>query len=199
MGKLHLIVEGEGDREAVPVLIRKILSAKKLHHIQLTSPQISGDVGKAFKRLSDFLVYGYKNGCPILWILDCDDKNNGKPGCPVNHVKNLQAEINKLKIHTPYPVEFSFFVKEFESLYLAERKALIDYYNLPNNIYIDPGASLRRDAKGEISKLLGKDKGYKETTDQAKIAARLDLDECRRVSRDYQHLESAVLRLCSVV
>lgn len=197
MNRLHLIVEGEGDALALQVLVRRILSNNALDHIQLTQPQISGDIRKVFKRLGDFMGYGVKNACPILWVLDCDDKIDDVIGCPVRHVANLRAAMVQQQIHQPQPVEFAFFVKEFESLFLAEQTALRDYYRLPNTLEIDAGAALRRDAKGEISKLLGKDRGYKETIDQAKIAARLDLPTCRVVSRDYLHFEDAILRLCS--
>ena len=197
MSKLHLIVEGDGDRLALPVLVRKILEVHALHHIQLTPPQISGDIRKVFKRLGDFMAYGLKNACPILWVLDCDDKMDDVVGCPVRHVTNLRAAIEDQGIHQPQPVEFAFFTKEFESLFLAEQRAIKDYYHLPGTLQIDAGAALRRDAKGEISKLLGKERGYKETIDQAKLAARLDLPTCRAVSRDFRHLEDAILRLCN--
>lgn len=197
MSKLHLIVEGDGDKLALPVLVRKILNANALDHIQLTQPQISGDIRKVFKRLGDFMGYGLKNACPILWVLDCDDKLDGVAGCPVRHVKNLRAAMVQQAIHQSQPVEFAFFTKEFEALFLAEQNALKDFYRLPGTLAIDAGAVLRRDAKGEISKLLDKSRAYKETTDQAKIAYRLDLARCREVSRDYRHLEDAVLRLCA--
>ena len=94
-------------------------------------------------------------------------------------------------------IEFAFFVREFESLFLAEQLALTTYYGLPPDKAIPEGASRRRDAKGEISKLLPKSSAYKETVDQAKLAARLDLAICRTVSRDFIHFESALLRLCA--
>ena len=196
MSKLHLIVEGEGDVQAVPILVRNILIAHELNHVQLTHPQISGDIHKATKRLGDFIGYGLKNACPILWVLDCDDKADGTVGCPVRHVTNLRAAIKQLPIHLNQTVEFAFFTKEFESLFLAEQQALKDFYGLPASLKIDAGAALRRNAKGEIGKLLGKDRGYKESIDQAKLAARLDLGTCRAVSRDYRHFEDAILRLC---
>ena len=197
MSKLHLIVEGEGDSLALQVLVRRILNDNALDHIQLTRPQISGDIRKVFKRLGDFMGYGFKNACPILWVLDCDDKIDDVVGCPVRHVTNLRAAMQRQQIHQPQPVEFAFFTKEFESLFLAEQLAIKDYYRLSDTLEIDPGAALRRDAKGEISKLLGKDRGYKETIDQAKLAARLDIPTCRAVSRDYRHFEDAILRLCN--
>lgn len=197
MSKLHLIVEGDGDALALPILVRKILNANALDHVQLTHPQKNGDIRKVFKRLEDFMGYGLKNACPILWVLDGDIKIDGTDGCPVRHVENLRVAMAEQQIHQTQPVEFAFFTKEFESLFLAEKQALKDFYRLPEALAIDPGAVLRRDAKGEISKLLGKERGYKESIDQAKIAARLDLATCRAVSRDYQHFEDAILRLCS--
>jgi hypothetical protein len=196
MNKLHLIVEGEGDKEAVPVLVRKILTAHEIHHVQLTGPQVSRDLPNVEKRFEDYLRYALKSQCPILWVLDCDDKKEGVRGCPVEHVKNFQKRIKAMKLPSLPPLVFAFFVYEFESLFLAEQSALKDFYQLPPTKTIDPGAAKRRDAKGEIKKLLPKDRGYKEPIDQPKIAARLNLDVCRQVSRDFCHLEDALVRLC---
>jgi hypothetical protein len=196
MNKLHLIVEGEGDKEAVPVLVRKILVAHDIHHVQLTAPHVSGDLHKTAKCFERYLRYALKNRCPVLWVLDCDDKKDGVLGCPVEHVKNFKKQIEGLRLHQAQPLEFAFFVKEFESLFLAEQAALKDFYKLPPEKPIDPAAAKRRNAKGEISKLLSKDRNYKESIDQAKITARLDLATCRQVSRDFRHLEDALVRLC---
>lgn len=192
--KLHLIVEGDGDADAMPLLVKRILHHHELFHVSLTRPQISGDVNKSRKRFDDYLNYALKNQCPILWILDCDDK---QIGCPVKHVAHFQTAMQSMHIQGAQPIEFAFFVQEFESLFLAEEDALRGYYQLPLDLKIDPNTATRRDAKGEIAKLLPKTRGYKETIDQAKIAQRLDLTTCARVSRDYRHFESALLRLCT--
>lgn len=192
--KLHLIVEGDGDADAMPLLVNRILHQHEIFHVSLTKLQISGDVNKSRKRFGDYLRYALKNQCPILWILDCDDK---QVGCPVKHVAHFRTAIQSMHIQGAQPIEFAFFVQEFESLFLAEEDALRDYYQLPLDFKIDSNAAARRDAKGEIAKLLPKTRCYKETIDQAKIAQRLDLTTCKRVSRDYRHFESALLRLCA--
>ncbi len=192
--KLHLIVEGEGDATALPILVRKILEKHQLFNVALTSPQISGDVNKSRKRFADFFRYALKNKCPVLWILDCDDK---EIGCPVEHVSYFRGQLQSTSFAGAQPIEFAFFVQEFEALFLIEQKALRDFYQLSTDIPIDPAAASRRDAKGEIARLLPKDRGYKETIDQAKITHRLNLETCAQVSRDFRHLESAILRLCT--
>jgi hypothetical protein len=197
MSKLHLIVEGAGDALAVPKLVHKVLREHNLTHIQTTQPQISGDIPKVAKRLSDFVRYALMNRCPILWVLDCDDKKDGQITCPLIQANTFKASIEAMALPSRQPIEFAFFVKEFETLFLLEEKALRDVYRLPNTLKIDPNAVNRRNAKGEIGKLLGKDRGYKETIDQAKLASRLDLATCRAVSRDFRHFEDAILRLCN--
>lgn len=196
VSKIHLIVEGHGDAQAVPLLVRRLLEDHGLHQIQLTTPQISGGLDKTRKRLGDYLRYGLKNQCPILWVLDCDDKADGQPGCPVRHAESLRTLVEKEQISAPQRVEFAFFVREFESLFLVEQQALRDYYRLPPSTNIPDTSHLRRDAKGEISRLLPKSNAYKETMDQARITARLDLATCRNKSRDFRHFEAVLLRLC---
>lgn len=195
--KIHLIVEGHGDKEAIPVLARRLLDDHEMHDVSVTSPQMSGDLGKSIKRFDDFIRYALKNQCPILWVLDCDDKQNGQRGCPVNHAKQFRRMLEELG-EIRQPVEFAFFVHEFESLFLAEQQALKAYYKIPRDRPFPAGISEKRDAKGEISRMLPKGRTYKETIDQAKIAARLDLEICRRHSRDFRHFESALKRLCGL-
>ena len=197
IAKIHLIVEGQGDAQAVPLLVRRLLAEHGLHHVQTTSPQISGGLDKARKRFVDYLRYGLKNECPILWVLDCDDKVDGQHGCPVAHARDLHNLVAQLSLETMPAIEFALFSREFESLFLAEQQALKSYYGLAPDKAIPEGASRRRDAKGEISRLLPKSSAYKETVDQAKLASRLYLAICRDVSRDFVHFESALLRLCA--
>lgn len=52
--------------------------------------------------------------------------------------------------------------------------------------------------KAKSAECSPKGRAYKETIDQAKIAARLDLEICRRHSRDFRHFESALKRLCGL-
>lgn len=187
--KIHLVVEGPGDKEAVPLLVRRILLAHDLHHVQLTTPQVSGGIQTARKRFVDYWPYALMNECPILWVLDCEDS------CVVAEAKTFEQTLNALARHDAQPTKFAFFHSEMETLFLAEEKALRSFYALKPEIQIPPQAISRRNAKGEISNLLPANRGYKETTDQAKIAARLDLGRCREISRDFRHLEKAVLTL----
>ncbi len=190
--KLHLVVEGPGDKEAVTLLVRRILQAHDLHHVQLTTPQVSGGIQTARKRFNDYWPYALMNECPILWVLDCEDS------CVVDEARTFEQTLNALKRHDVQPTKFAFFHREMETLFLAEEKALRHFYGLKPEVQIPSQAISRRNAKGEISKLLPAHRAYKETTDQAKITAKLDLERCRKISRDFRHLEKAVLDLVAM-
>lgn len=194
--KLFLIVEGEGDAAAVPKLIHKVLEEKNIYHIDL-DPWIPffGNIDAVYSNLQRYVALAMKRKCPLLWVLDCDDKKNGELGCPVQHVQTLRDALQKM--HQPYPIEFAFFTKEFESLFLAEQHALKTHYQLESTVQIDPKAATRRDAKAEIDCLLPKSRKYNQRKDQAAIASLLNLETCRQVSRDFRHFESALLRLCN--
>lgn len=194
--RLHLIVEGEGDAVAVPKLIHKIWREKNIQDVQLTpAPFHSGNVGTALRNLERFVGAAMKHQCPVLWVLDCDDKKNGELGCPVTHMQTLRDALQT--VYQPQPLAFAFFTKEFESLFLAEQQALKTHYQLESTVQMDANAAAKRDAKGQISRLLPSGRAYKETTDQAAIASLLNLETCRQVSRDFRHFESALLRLCN--
>lgn len=187
--RIHLVVEGPGDKDAVQLLVRRILQAHNLHHVQLTTPQVRGGLSAVRKRFTDYWPYALMNECPILWVLDCEDD------CGVNEARTFEQTMHKLARHDAQPTKFAFFHREMETLFLAEEEALRNFYALKPDVQIPPEAISRRNAKGEISKLLPANRAYKETTDQAKIAARLDLARCRKISRDFRHLEKAILDL----
>ena len=52
-----------------------------------------------------------------------------------------------------------------------------------------------RNVKGRITNMMPKDRAYKETRDQAKFTAAIDLDLTRAASRSFRHFETSLLWL----
>jgi len=72
------IVEGHGEKEAVPLLLRRILSSYEMWHWTVARPIQVGNLNKLKMKLPSFIKYAlkYKDCAGILIILDLDD------GCP---------------------------------------------------------------------------------------------------------------------
>jgi len=184
--RLLPIVEGAGDVSAVPVLLRRLLAHHNLHSIEVLRPYRFGEVTKVAKNFRRYVLTAAKEGAPILWTIDCDD------GCAVEWVRTLEEQI---PAELSVPIAFAFFVKEYESLFLAEKKCLISQLGVPANATFPQDPESIRGAKQYISSLTPNGVAYKETVHQARLTGHLDIDEARRTSRSFRHLEKVLIEL----
>ncbi|HET7867274.1 MAG TPA: DUF4276 family protein, partial [Burkholderiaceae bacterium] len=101
-------------------------------------------------------------------------------------------------VSTAQKTEFAFMVKEYESLFLADHETTRSVFpDIPESCVFPQNPEAVRGAKEWLSKARPKGLAYKETTDQAKITARLDLDRLRDRSPSFCRFEAAVLKLLS--
>lgn len=190
--KLQLIVEGDGDVQAVPVLVRRILDAHEIFDVSLALPvQKRGDLPKVKRRFSDFFQAATLENYPILCVLDFD--------CEFcNDVLAEEAEFRELAngIRPNYPFAACFIVKEYESLFLWDEGTIRKVFSRTKSNYVFPiTPESVRDAKGELSLAQEKGWSYKPTVHQAKLSAQVDLALLRASSPSFQRLEKAVLSL----
>lgn len=188
------LVEGDGDLQAVPELIRRIAILHEAYDVSVLRPHKRGDLPKVlnnFERFFEAAVIDENSG--ILWIMDfdcdfCDDV--------IEQETSLRDRANRLR--PGYPFEVCLLVKEYESLFLHDPKALQKTFpTWPPDASLPTHPEEIRDAKGWISKTLPKGIAYKPTTDQKRITAQLDLLHLRKHSPSFGRLEACVLNLIS--
>jgi hypothetical protein len=192
MIRLLPIVEGHGDLEAVPLLVRRVLH--ELHgrfDVEVLSAQRRGEWPRVKQDFERFFRSARLENAPILWVLDFDCAD-----C-IDHEKERGWGLAEAARLDPTGlVEIVFLVKEFESLFLWEARPLRDGFGEQIGDDALPAAPEEvRDAKGFVSNLLPKGRAYKPTTDQARIAQRLDLQVLQRRSPSFQRFESAIRAL----
>jgi hypothetical protein len=180
------IVEGHGDVEAVPVLIRRLsveAGAAGIH------------VGKPIRRHRSELtrqapfertieLARRQDGCrAILIVLDSDDD------CPRELAPVLQAWAAGPAAGLPCRVAIAH--REFEAWFLAAIESLRGRRRIRQDAeyFGDPEAI--RGAKGEIERLMVAGNSYHETADQPALAAVFDLASAHRLSRSFRHLVKA--------
>lgn len=183
--RLLPIVEGPGDIEAVPILIRSVLHFHGLYDVDVLRPYRFGDVHKVARNYERYVRTAEKEKAAILWAIDCDD------GCPVQWVKHFEQE---LPGGITVPVRFAFFCREYECIFLAERECL-RHLAIPEKAELPTDPESVRGAKEFISSLMPRGSAYKETVHQARLTARLDLGVARKNSRTFRHLEKTLLDL----
>ena len=192
MSRLLPIVEGFGDMEAVPLLVRRLLHEVHLRFdIDVLPAQRRGEWPKVKREFERFYLSARIEDAPILWVLDFDCSE-----C-IDHIHErgwALAEANR--IDPTGQLELVFMIKEFESVFLWEGTALRHAFpELRSNLALPENPEQIRDAKGWVTSALPKGRAYKPTADQARIAARLPLEEVLALSPSLQRLSAAVAAL----
>ncbi len=179
MLRLTCIVEGHGEVEALPVLIRRVAaeldpgSALHLYPIfrvprskLLKSNGLESVIELAGRRVG-------REGA-ILVLLDSDDD------CPAQLGPQLKERI--LRCRGDLPVAVVLAKREFESWFLAAAASLGGLRGLPDELAPPERPEDIRGAKEWLSRHMAADSHYVETMDQAAFASRFDFREARRAA-----------------
>lgn len=190
--KLQLIVEGDGDVLALPVLVRRIFEEHSLFDASIANPvQRRGDLPKVRRRFSDFFQAAALEQHPILCVLDFDCEDCLDALAEEDKFRNMAN-----MLHPGYPFAACFIVKEYESLFLCDPATTRAVLPRIRSDYAFPEfPESIRDAKGELSSAQEKGWSYKPTVHQAKLSAQVDLPLLRLTSPSYRRLETAILSL----
>ena len=212
---IALLVEGEGDVNAAPVLVKRVIKSLNLSiEIQPDpNPLRIGEVAKFTGRNREKwdrylrLAIRTRNADAALLLVDGDCKKfENKPFC----AKDAAAELHKRARDAGAGANFSaacvFACMEYESWFLAAIPSLAGKRMPPDNREgVKSNASWAgnteqapRNAKGELNKLMVN--GYKPTTDQEPLTRLLDIDLLRNSGcRSFLRLDSAIRQLAEAL
>ncbi len=173
--RLGLIVEGHGETEALPVLVRRIAAAAgnvaldippplRVPKGKMTKP---GEIGRAVELMARKTA---PDGA-LLIVLDADDD------CPAH----LGPEILRLAraARSDRPLAVAVAVREFETWFLAAAGSLAGKRGLPPDLVAPEHPEAIGGAKGWLAARMPH--GYAETVDQAKFAAEFDWQAAQRL------------------
>jgi hypothetical protein len=182
------IVEGHGEKDAVPLLLRKILYLYEMWNWSVARPIQVGNLNKLKLKLSSFIKYAlkYQDCAGILILLDLDD------GCPAIENKKLSDLLNNLYSNCPVSVVFAH--REYEAWFLASIEAIAGDKNnkLPQNLLYTKDVESKRGVKEWLSSQLPSGYSYKPTVDQARFTNLLDIRAAQQRSRSFRRLCHAV-------
>ena len=183
------IVEGDGDVEAVPLLLRRILQHHQWFDWSVAHPKRARSLSTLKQKLESFIRYAEKErDCSgILILFDLDD------GCPKDEADDLVQLARQLGSASPIAVAFAH--REYEAWFLASLDTIAGSYGLPPGLVYDGDVERRRDVKGWLTRQMPPGQSYKETIHQAKFTNRIDLDHASCRSRSFRRLRHAVEQL----
>jgi hypothetical protein len=174
--RIGCIVEGHGECESVPILIRRIarqldagLDVQIPHPVRVTKSKLlkPGELERAV----DLAAMSVGGNGGILVILDSDDD------CPAELAPELLARAQSARSDLPSAVVLP--NKEFESWFLAAAQSLRGHGGFPEDLESPPQPEAIRGAKEWLS-IRVRGGAYSSTVDQASLTAHFNFDLARR-------------------
>ncbi len=174
--KIGCIVEGHGEEQAVPVLLRRFAAERFDPPRGIEAPamlRVSKDKLKKpgeLERSVELMARRLGGRGSILVLLDADDD----PACTLGPALLARARVARPDL----AIGVVLANREFEAWFLASLESLAGCRGLPPAPAPVADPERRRDAKGQLGEILGR--RYSETLDQPAFTARFDLDMARR-------------------
>lgn len=183
------IVEGDGDTEAVPLLLRRILyEICQRYEWRVGKPIRAGGLYSFKNKLDRYLGYALQGECDaILVLLDSEDQ------CPKEEACRLAEQV---RTYSPLkPVAIVLAHQEYEAWFLADAESLAGEFGLPEDLRSEEDPERIRGAKEWLSNRMPRGSTYKPTFHQARMTERLNLDRVQQRSRSFHRLVNAVRQL----
>ena len=177
--RIAAIVEGHGECEAVPILIRRIAQAIDPGFVPRILPPLRIPASRLLKqgemeRSLDFAARKLEGRGGIVIIVDCDWENC----CPAEEGPLLLKRALATRGDVPIAVVFA--KREFEAWFLAAAESLRGKFGLPGDLESPAYPESIRGAKEWLTDKMPPGRAYAETTDQPAFAAVFDMDTARR-------------------
>lgn len=183
--KIVPIVEGHGEQDAVPLLLRQI--------IQEVSPQTQVGVGTAirvhkhqfinndneFRRHVSLARLKAEAHGAILIILDADSDCAATTGPAL--LQRARAYANDMDIFV------CFAIREYEAWLIASLDSLRGQRGIPNNVTVPRDVESVNNPKRWLDQIMG-DIRYRETIHQAALTARINTQIASQNSRSFLRL-----------
>jgi len=177
--RIAAIVEGHGECEAVPILIRRIAETIDPGFVPRVLPPLRVPASRLLKegemeRSVDLAARKLQGRGGIVIIVDYDRESC----CPAEDGPALLQRA--VAVRGDIPIAVILAKREFEAWFLAAAESLRGQYGLPNNLEPPPDPEAIRGAKEWLSDRMPPGRSYAETTDQPAFATVFDMNAARR-------------------
>ena len=194
---LASIVEGKGEVQALPIVLRRLLSEMQALHVFNILEPILKPKDKLLRPAElehavDLASRKIARQGAILVVLDSDD------ALPCDLGPRLLRRAEEAASEIPVRVVLAH--REWESWYMMAIESLSGKRNLLPKLTPPSGPEARRDAKGWLTQHMHAGRAYRPTVDQAAFAATFDLNAARKAPsfskfcRDVQALKDEAQR-----
>jgi hypothetical protein len=185
--KIYPIVEGHGEVEAAPVLLRRLLAEANCQHIGVgypirrTQSQLRSKEGiQAGVRLARL-----QPECAAVVILF-----DGEDDCPKAIAAQVRAWAREAAAGTPCDVVVAY--REYETWFLAALESLRGQYGIRRDAIAPANPESKRGAKEALEEFMPPDRAYSETGDQPGMSAQFDMRMAHQRNRSFRKLVKAI-------
>ena len=185
------VVEGHGEVEAVPVLLRRLIEEAESWDVGVARPirrprrELATEQGVA---RAVMLARGSPNCGGVLLLFDSDDD------CPAEWGPRVQGWATMAAATTPCAVCMAH--REYEAWFLATADSLRGHRAMRADATAHPNPEVPRGAKEELERRMAVD-DYKESVHQAAFSARMCLRDAFRRCRSFRKLVASFGKLMS--
>jgi hypothetical protein len=195
MLKIAAVVEGHGECEAVPILIRRIAQRLDAGLSPVVNPVIRVPASRLVKqgeieRTIELAARKSAGKSGILVLLDCDD------GCPADDGPALLRRATQVRPDLPIGVVFA--KREYEAWFLAAAPSLRGARGLASDLVAPEKPEEIRAAKEWLSERMS-GRSYSESSDQPALTAPFDMAAAARSADSFDKCYREVQRLLTVL
>jgi hypothetical protein len=191
MKSIVCIVEGYGELQAVPVLLRRLAERLNVYDLLIPEPirvhrdRFLNRADEFEKKVALAALKAQSQGL-VLIVLDADDD------CPVLLARLVATRAIPFLRGVNCQVVIA--NREYESWLLAAASSLASKRGLPPSMESPPNSEAIRDAKGWLSDRMVAHSGecYRPVVDQAALSAVVDVTAALKRSRSLQQLEKCI-------
>lgn len=178
------IVEGHGEVEAVPVLVRRLRDSAQAYPLEV-NPPIRRHRTEFFDEvlLRRAVRLAMKQECEaILLIVDGDAAGN----CPLQQAPQILAWAQDEAAGKPCAVVMAY--REYEAWFLASLESLRGKRGILDDADSHPNPEQPTGAKEQLEERMQEGKSYHETADQPALSALFDMRPAYQSCRSFRHL-----------
>ena len=192
MSTIVAIVEGPGEVEAVPILIRRIAATAVPDVVPHVPRPIRVKRDRFLKEneLERYVDLAARQSGPdggVLIVLDADDD------CPPELAATILRRATRARSDRPIKVVLA--RREYEAWFLAAADSIAGRRGLPDDITAPNDAESIRNAKGWLTSRMPPGRAYKETRDQPALTSLFDLPAARRGAPSFDKMWRTVTQL----
>ncbi len=184
--KIQPIVEGHGEVEAVPILLRRLMAQAGAYSLDIGRPirqSRSQLLNEASLKKALRLALKQPDCGAVLVLFDSDRD------CPLELAPRIESWARDEAGPVPCAVVMAH--KEFEAWFLAAVESLRGKCGVRTDAGSHPSPEDVRGAKGRLEDLMAPGRSYMETSDQAKLAAAFDMGAAYAKCRSFRKMISA--------